>query len=227
LISLSRIGSTLAAFAFVVTAATAVAQTPAPQATLSPVPQGTEVAFVQSVSKDLNARFPTPADAVKAGYFQYTLEDRDGAVNYVNLKWSSGNPAQPSQLWYDVKGQLIGADWSVLQSQSLAPPALWGVNYHRWTSFREHVHFVLAGPNGTELYGATSAKKFVAAGGNADDPQPATLVKMGIAKSVDDVKHVFLFPSIWDLAVWVKPNPDGAFAEKNPLYPPQHPASSD
>jgi hypothetical protein len=27
-------------------------------------------------------------------------------------------------------------------------------------------------------------------------------------------------PSIWDLIVWVKPNPSGAFAEKNPLVKP-------
>jgi hypothetical protein len=30
------------------------------------------------------------------------------------------------------------------------------------------------------------------------------------------VKRVFLFPSLWDLIVWVKPNPLGAFADKNP-----------
>jgi hypothetical protein len=39
---------------------------------------------------------------------------------------------------------------------------------------------------------------------------------MGKAKNVADVKHVFLFPSIWDLIVWIKPNPAGAFADKNP-----------
>ncbi len=70
-------------------------------------------------------------------------------------------------------------------------------------------------------------KKFAAAGGNVDDPQPQTIVKMGKAKSVADVKRVFLFPSIWDLIVWVKENPNGAFADKNPLVVPSANADKD
>jgi hypothetical protein len=211
---------TCAVAMFALTLAPGAAATPAPSATLSPVAQGTEVAFVKQIQSDLTSRFPTPAAAVKAGYFRYTNEDEDGAISYANLKWQSGNPQQPSQLWYDVKGNLLGADFSVLQSSSPEPPSIWGVNYHRWVSFREHIHYVLAGPNGSETYGATSAKKFAAAGGNVDDPQPETLVKMGIAKNVTSVKRVFLLPSLWDLIVWVKPNPNGAFADKNPLVIP-------
>ncbi len=90
----------------------------------------------------------------------------------------------PSQLWYDVHGNLLGADFSVLQSSSPEPPSVWGVSYRRWTSFRAHVHYILAGPNGTETYGATSVKKFAAAGGDIDDPRAATVVSMGKAHSV-------------------------------------------
>ncbi|MEO6834978.1 MAG: hypothetical protein ABI231_03610 [Candidatus Tumulicola sp.] len=222
---LIRTGAALAALALTFTAA--LAATPAPKATLSPVPQGSETAFVSSIQKDLTARFSTPQAAEKAGYFRYGNEDSDGAISYANLKWQSGNPQQPSQLWYDVHGNLLGADFSVLQGGSPAPPIVWGVNYRRWVSFREHVHYVLAGPNGTETYGATSAKKFAAAGGNVDDPQAATVVKMGFAKNVGEVKRVFLFPSIWDLIVWVKDNPNGAFAEKNPLVVPSANAEKD
>ncbi|MBV8345724.1 MAG: hypothetical protein JO190_12145 [Candidatus Eremiobacteraeota bacterium] len=203
------------------------AATPAPKATLSPMPQGTEVAFVASISKDLMARFPTPADAIRSGYFRYGNEDEDGAISYANLQWQSGSPKQPSQLWYDVHGNLLGADFSVLQSSSPEPPAIWGVSYRRWVSFRAHVHYILNGPNGMETYGATSVKKFVAAGGNIDNPQAATIVKMGVVKNVADVKRVFLFPSIWDLIVWVKPNPLGAFAEKNPNVIPSANAGKD
>ncbi len=205
----------------------AFAATPAPTATLSPQPQGTEVAFVQGIQQDLNARFPTPADAVKAGYFRFGNEDADGAISYANLKWESADPQHPSQLWYDVNGNLLGADFSVRQSKSPAPPVLWGVSYRRWVSFREHVHYILAGAGGTETYGATSAKKFAAAGGNVDDPQASTLVTMGIVKNAAQVKRVFLFPSIWDLIVWVKANPNGAFAEKNPLVIPSANAEKD
>ena len=205
----------------------ALAATPSPGPTLSPQPQGTEVAFVQSIQKDLNARFPTPADAERGGYFRYGNEDEDGAISYANLQWQSSDPKHPSQLWYDVRGNLLGADFSVLQSSSPAPPVLWGVNFRRWTSFREHIHYILKGPGGTETYGATGAKKFAAAGGNADDPQAATLVTMGIVKDASQVKRVFLFPSIWDLIVWIKPNPLGAFAEKNPLVVPSADAEKD
>jgi hypothetical protein len=214
----NRITWALAALAL--TTSAAFAATPAPAPTLPPQPQGTEIAFVQGIQKDLNARFPTPADAVKAGYFRYGNEDEDGAISYANLQWQSADPQHPSQLWYDVHGNLLGADFSVLQSASPAPPLLWGVNYRRWSSFREHIHYVLAGPKGAETYGATSAKRFAAAGGNVDDPQAATLVAMGIVKGASQVKRVFLFPSIWDLIVWVKTNPDGAFADKNPLVVP-------
>ncbi len=205
----------------------ALAATPSPSATLSPVPQGTEVAFVKQIQTDLNARFPTPADAEKAGYLRFGNEDEDGAISYANLHWESGNPQQPSQLWYDAKGNLLGADFSVKQSTSPEPPSIWGVNYRRWISFREHIHYVLIGPNGTETYGGVKAAKFSTAGGDVDHPQASTLVKMGIAKSVTDVKRVFLFPSIWDLIVWIKPNPNGAFADKNPLVTPSANAGKD
>ncbi|HMF28441.1 MAG TPA: hypothetical protein VKE42_06695 [Candidatus Cybelea sp.] len=207
--------------------APAFAATPAPKATLSPMPQGSEVAFVQSIQKDLMGRFPTAADAEKAGYFRFGNEDSSGAISYANLQWQSSDPQHPSQLWYDVHGNLLGADFSVPQSTSPEPPKQWGVSPGRWISFREHIHWVLVGPNGTETYGATSAKKFVAAGGNADNPQPITVVKLGKVQNVADVKHVFLFPSIWDLIVWVKPNPNGAFAEKNPLVVPSANAEKD
>jgi hypothetical protein len=205
----------------------AIAAAPAPKATLSPQPQGTEVAFVQSIQKDLTARFPTAADAEKAGYFRFGNEDEDGAISYANLQWQSGDPQHPSQLWYDVHGNLLGADFSVLQSSSAQPPAIWGVNYRRWVSFREHLHYILNGPNGKETYGAVKAKKFADAGGNVGNPQPETLVKMGIAKNVAEVKRVFLFPSLWDLIVWIKPNPSGAFADKNPLVTPSADAAKD
>ncbi|HVA28976.1 MAG TPA: hypothetical protein VNF68_12405 [Candidatus Baltobacteraceae bacterium] len=196
-------------------------------ATLSPKPQGAEIAFVNSISKDLNARFATPADAIKAGYFRYTNEDKTGAISYANLQWQSSDPQHPSQLWYSAKGKLLGADFSVLQSNSPKRPSLWGVNPLRWDDFDAHVHFILAGANGQETYGATSVKKFTAAGGDIASPTAAAVVKLGKAKDVAAVKKVFLFPHIWDLIVWVTPNPSGAFAEANPLVKPTKTTSDD
>ena len=199
----------------------------AADATPPPQPQGAEVAFVSGVTKDLNARFPTPSDAEKAGYFRFTNEDKTGAISYANLQWQSADPQHPSQLWYSVNGKLLGADYSVLKSNSPNKPSLWGVNPQRWDTFRAHVHYVLTGADGKETYGATSVTKFTTAGGDSTNPQAATLVKMGIVKDASQVKHVFLFPAIWDLELWVTPNPTGAFAEANPLVKPSANASTD
>ncbi len=197
------------------------------QATLPAQPQGSEIAFVQGIQKDLMARFPTPADAERAGYFRYGNEDEDGAISYANLHWQSGSPRQPSQLWYSVHGKLLGADFSVLQSKSPEPPKMWGVDFRRWVSFSEHIHYVLVGAGGGETYGGVKAAKFADSGGNVENPQPETLVKMGVVKNVAQVKRLFLFPSLWDLIVWLTPNPLGAFADKNPLVKPSADAGKD
>jgi len=192
---------------------------------LSPKPAGAEVAFVAGISKDLNARFPTEAAAESAGYFRYTNEDDTGAISYANLHWTSSDPQHPSQLWYSASGKLIGADFSVPDTGG-SPPSLWGVNPQRWIVFGAHMHYVIDA-GGAPVYGATSIAKFKAAGGNPGDPQAQTVVALGKAKSAGDVKHVFLFPKIWDLEVWVTPNPNGAFAEHNPLVIPSANAEKD
>jgi hypothetical protein len=203
------------------------APSPAPTATLPPQPQGAEVAFVTSIQKDLMRRFPRAANALKAGYFRYGNEDETGAISYVNLRWQSIDPRHPSQLWYDVKGNLLGADFSVLQSSSPSAPHLWGVNPRRWLDFPAHVHWIVVDPSGKERYGYTTVAKFVAAGGDTSDPRAASVVALGKATSAEQVRHVFVFPHVWDLIVWVKHNPDGAFADKNPLVTPSANAGKD
>ncbi|HTX03122.1 MAG TPA: hypothetical protein VMV65_09480 [Alphaproteobacteria bacterium] len=192
--------------------------------TLSPKPQGAEVAFVSGVQNDLNARFATIAQAQAAGYFRFTNEDNTGSISYANLHWTSSDPEHPSQLWYSVDGKLLGADFS-RPYEAGNPPKLWGVNPQRWGHFGAHIHWVLD-VNGKETYGATSVAKFKAAGGDPDNPQAATVVALGKAKDVSQVKHVFLFNNIWDLEVWVLPNPNGAFAEMNPNVHPSANAQS-
>jgi hypothetical protein len=196
-------------------------------------PLRSEVAFVQSVTKDLNARFATPADAEKAGYFRYNNEDKTGAISYANNQWNSAaDPAHPlpSQLWYDVKGHLLGADFSVpLTAQnSAAPPKLWDLDAGRWFKFSHaHVHYVLKGGQGDVPYGhAVRASDYTKAGGDLDNPTAAPLVKLGKVKSAGDVAKVFTFPAQWDVEVWVTPNPLGAFAETNPLVKPSKSAGA-
>ncbi len=214
---------TTATLALVFAACSALSAAPSP----SPKPQGAEVAFVRSVQGALASRYATVADAERAGYFRFTNEDRSGSISYANLHWQSPDVQHPSQLWYDVHGNLLGADYSVMQSGSPEAPKLWGVNPARWQKFDEHLHYVLAGPPMSSDYHGIGTKKFLAAGGSLANPSSATLVKMGLVKSPDQVARVFVFPSIWDLQVWVKPNPNGAFAMMNPLVKPSKNAGKD
>ena len=186
----------------------------------APRPAAAELAFVDGVQKDLTQRFPTVADALKAGYFRYTNEDTSGSISYANLQWQSVDPQHPSQLWYDVHGNLLGADFSVLASESKTAPSLWGVQSGRWRSLPAHIHYILSGQDGMETYGYVLAQKFVAAGGNTTNPDADTLATLGVIGTVGEVKRMFLFPALWDLSVWVKTNSNGAFAYLNPLVTP-------
>lgn len=202
--------------ALVVPAAAIADQSPTYSGPLSP----SEKTFVQSIQVDLMKRFPTAADAQKAGYVRYTNADETGAISYANLHWESADIRHPSQLWYDKDGNLLGADFSTANSGG-ARPQRFGVNPGRWYAFDDHVHYVLRNADGTMQYDKyVMAPKFRAAGGDPQHPTAAQLVKMGRAKTTSEIATVFDMPSIWDLIVWVKPNPNGAFAEKNPLVKP-------
>ena len=179
-----------------------------------------EKQFVASIQADLTKRFPTAADAQKAGYIRYTNEDETGAISYANMRWQSGDIQHPSQLWYDKNGKLLGADFSV-QTDSNTRPNLFGVNPGRWVEFDDHVHWVGRNANGQLTYdNYIMADKFKASGGDPAHPTAADLERMHKVTSASNVVSVFDMPRIWDLIVWVKPNPNGAFAEKNPLVKP-------
>lgn len=205
----------------------AAAPTPKPAPTPAPAESSAEKQFVSSVTADLQSRFPTTSAAASAGYFQYTVEDQTGAISWVNTSYWKSDPKHPSQLWYDVKGRLIGADFSVLQSSSPARPSIWGVAPSRWLDFSPgHVHFGIKTPSGTQFGGAGS-KSMAAAGGSVTNPTAADIVNLGKLprwkrlgipppKTAADVAFVFPFPAIWDLQVWLVDNPLGAFAEHNP-----------
>ena len=181
-----------------------------------------EQAFVSAMASDLMARFPTAADAEKAGYVRYTSKDDTGAISYANMQWRSADIRHPSQLWYDKNGQLLGADFSVLVSTSPNRPQIWGVNPGRWFEFNGHVHWVSKDPaTGAITYdGWAWDKNFAQAGGDPQHPSASTLVAMKKVSDAADVVTIFHFPAIWDLIVWVKPNPSGAFAWKNPTVTP-------
>lgn len=181
-----------------------------------------EKAFASAIAADLMARFPTAADAEKAGYVRYTSEDETGAISYADMQWQSPDLRHPSQLWYDKNGRLLGADFSVLVSSTPDRPRLWGVNPGRWCEFNGHVHWVSkdAASSAIVYDGWAWDKNFAAAGGDPEHPNASTLVAMKKIPDAADVVTIFHFPAIWDLIVWVAPNPNGAFAWKNPAVKP-------
>ncbi len=185
-------------------------------------PTTAEQPFVTRVSADLTARFSTPEAARKAGYLRYTYEDATGAISYANRKWDSADAEHPSQLWFDAKNRLIGADYSVPMTGP-TPPERFGLLPSRWQKFPAHVHYGLVGPGGTAVYGGAGEKTMAKGGASVAAPTSAALVKAGVAKKRSDVRFVFTFPAIWDATIWLVPNPDGAFAEKNPDVKPVNP----
>jgi hypothetical protein len=207
----------LALLALVLALAAPLAAAADQNATYTGPTNASENAFVNSISSYLMKTYPTAADAEKAGYVRYTNADDTGAISYANMQWQSADLRHPSQLWYDKNGNLLGADYSVLVANSATRPQLWGVNPGRWVEFDGHIHWVGKNANGQLTYDNWAYDKaFVAAGGDLDHPNAQTLVAMKKVPSASDVVTVFHFPSIWDLIVWVKPNPNGAFADKNP-----------
>jgi hypothetical protein len=137
--------------------------------------------------------FPMAADAEKAGYVRYTSVDDTGAISYANCNWESADALHPSQLWYDRKGRLLGADYSVPRGASASPPQRRGINPGRWAALDGHVHWVAK----DSAMGALSYDrwmpdaKFSAAGGDAEHPSPKTLVAAHRVANAGDVVRIF------------------------------------
>lgn len=210
-------------------------------------PTSAEKSFVAEVTAKLRARFPTVAEAEAAGYVRYTNEDETGAISYANKRWASADADHPSQLWYDANGKLLGADYSVLHARNPRAPQRFGVDSRRWLDFSTaHYHFALRAVGSEPIYGAleetrrglvseiervpgkpVAAKvptsKLARVRADLARSSPRAIVDAGLAPSLGDVAFFFKFPALWDLMVWVAPNPSGAFAEKNPSVKPVHP----
>jgi hypothetical protein len=193
------------------------AQTP-PQAPLTPA----ERRFYATASTALRTRYPTPAAAERGGWFRYNNEDETGAISYMNPAYfNSPDPAHPQQLWYDVHGRLLGADFSQTVAAHPAGPTLFGISSARFHEIPLHVHYGIIHPSGTIEYGVyVAADDFTAAGLDPLHPTKADLVKLGKVKSVDDVAFVFANLNNWDAEIWVIPNPAGQFADANPNVKP-------
>jgi hypothetical protein len=197
---------------------------PTPKPTPAPALTATEKTFVDGVTSDLQKRFGTTSAAAAAGYFRYNDEDETGAISWVNTSYWTSDPQHPNQLWYDVKGRLIGADFTVPKTDTT--PQLWGVSASRWDKIPLHVHFGVKQADGSVMYGGYGPKTAAKYGASLDHPTAEDVVKVGKAKSASDVAFVFAYQSIWDLEVWLVPNPLGPFAVQNPSVIPSKNAKS-
>jgi hypothetical protein len=187
---------------------------PTPVATSAPLTDA-EKAFVQTTSTQLGQLYPDTAAAKTAGYA--LLEgaiDSDNTYNWTNFAFKGVDPGHPNFLWFDRNGHLAGVDWELPKSAYASAPSgdAYPVQVSRWTSIPEHVHFAYT-VNGTTHYGAAKATAALRQGtitaqqlraSGAKLPANATLV------------WAMYHPAVWDLAMWVVPNPNGAFAELNP-----------
>ena len=187
-------------------------------------PTAAEQPFVTKATAELQKLYGTTDLAKQAGYFRYNNEDKTGAISWVNTKHWTSDETHPSQLWYDVKGRLIGVDYSLPWTDAKHPPSVWGILPARWFEFAAHVHFAVEQEDGSLKYGGFEAADFKKLGGDPDNPTAATVVKAGKAPTADDVAFIFPFRHVWDLEFWLVPNPKGAFAEKNPNVVPSHAA---
>ena len=187
-----------------------------PTAAAAPAANAAELRFVALRAHELREKYPTTVAAQRGGYFRYTDEDRAGIIAYANLRWES-DEHHPSQLWFDERGRLIGADFSRYVVDRAQRPRLWGLAPDRWTHFIEHVHFGVR--TGAVRYGAVYVDRYREAGGDPRRPTAASIVRLGFAKDERDVRFVFYFPELWVASVWLVPNPLGPFADTNPSVP--------
>lgn len=221
--------------AFLLCAAIAIAPTAAlaqmspapmmPMATAAPTEApstAAEQAFYKLASTTLMKRYPTPASAEKAGWFRFNNEDRTGAISYINPAYFNSPDAQhPQQLWYDVNGRLLGADFSQLVASQPNGPTLFGLLPARFGKVPLHIHWGRKLADGTIDYGLfVRASDFTAAGLDPLKATPADLVKLGKVKSAAEVAFVFSDLNNYDATMWLIPNPAGQFADKNPNVKP-------
>ena len=106
-----------------------------------------EASFVKAIQADLSAALrdgrPTPR---RPGTFATPAEDDTGAISYANHAVAVDRRHNiPSQLWYNVNGNLLGADFSI-PNKGNARPVIWGINPGRWYEFDAHMHWVSKDP---------------------------------------------------------------------------------
>ena len=175
-----------------------------------------EQQFINSVTRDLQGRLGTTAQAQSAGYFRYTVAVKN-VTSWVNPNYWKSDAEHPSELLYTANDKLLAAYFSIPRAESGTKPDLWGMSPSRWTASQQHVHFGVKTPSGIH-FGFASPARLTQVGGSVTNPVPQDVVKLGNAKSVSDVAFVFHYPASYVVRMWVVPNSLGPFAADNPSF---------
>jgi hypothetical protein len=186
--------------------------------TPAPEPNAAEAAFVASVTSTLLQRYPTTVQAQAAGYYQMTKMEDDGTVIWFNDDWGKGvSKDAPNFLWFDKAGKLVGLDYQYVVALYPQHPGanVYPVMASRWSTIDAHMHFAYKLLDGTIVRRGARALK-----GATGDPTAAQLTAAKLLPAGATLLWAHYHPKSWDLGFWLVPNPNGAFADLNPLVKP-------
>jgi hypothetical protein len=181
----------------------------------TPAPTAAENAFVTRVSHELLAAYPTTAHATAHGYMQMTKLESDNTIIYSDMKFDGITETHPNFLWYDRHGKLVGLDYEypVSTTPKFPGPSVYPVAPARWTTVHEHVHFAY------QINGGPIVRKGARAQANLKSGAitAAELTADGLLPKGATLVWADYHPTCWDLGFFVVPDPDGAFADPDPL----------
>jgi|SRR5580704_11013455 hypothetical protein len=181
----------------------------------SPPLTDAEKAFIAKASATIDGEYPTTATAKSAGFILLVggIFD-DNTYDWTNMSFTGVTPDRPNFLWFDRHGNIAGVDWQFPQAMyaSAPQPAAFPVRAARWVTIRAHVHYAYT-LNGKMQYGVAKATPAL-----NKMTITADMLRANGAKLPENAKLVWAMyhPAVWDLAMWTVPNPNGAFADKNP-----------
>jgi hypothetical protein len=188
---------------------------PAHAAALSAKPNAAEATFIAHSTATFMAQYATADMAVRRGFYQMTPLEKDGTSIYFNDTYKDVDALHPNFLWYDRHGKLVGLDFEVAVSAWPKPPgaAMYPVQAARWTIIPPHLHFAYKTPSGKVVMRGARIPKGITGG-------PITAGQLRAAKLLPagtTLVWAHFHPKTWDLGFWLVPNPNGAFADLDPL----------
>lgn len=178
-----------------------------------PMPSAAESKYIAGVSKSLDAAYPTASAATANGYTQLTKLESDGTMIFATMKYDGIDATHPNFLWYDRGGKLVGLDYEYPKSAYPKPPTTFPVAASRWVTIPQHVHFAYRIGDGPIVRRGARAQANLTGGSiTADELRADGLLPKGATLLWAD-----FHPTCWDLGFWTVPNPNGAFADLDPL----------